>query len=135
MTKEYFCSKILSTGITCGERDSSKFISGRYTTCKKCRLQKMSDYNKSKTSKKKDEESEKIDPDCNIRWIIEDTIKRIPLINRQTIPERIESSEEDITNILNLHHEYTEKNDSMIEDLQKQIKELQTQIEFLKSKI
>jgi transcription initiation factor IIF auxiliary subunit len=132
MPKEYFCTKVLPNGIMCAERDNSKFISGRYTTCKSCRLRTMSEYNKEKTIKKQDKEAEKIDPDCNIRWIVEDTIKRVPFIDKQTITERIKSSEDDITSILNLHHEYTDKNDIKIEELYKQIDLLKKEIEKLK---
>jgi hypothetical protein len=135
MPKVYYCNKLLENGATCGERDVSKFIEGRYTTCKSCRLRAMSIYNKSKTSKKKDEESSKTDPDCNIRWLIEDTIKRVPFMGKQTIPERIESSEEDITSVLNLHHEYSDKNDNRLDKMQGEINELKEIIKILKQEI
>jgi hypothetical protein len=132
MPKEYFCEKILPNGIICAERDKTKFISGRYTTCKSCRLSKMSDYNRSKTNKKKDDEAEKEDPDCNIRYLIEDTIKRVPFSRQQTILEKIENSEEDITEVLNLHHEFVNKTETKIENMQKEIEELKLIIKNLK---
>jgi hypothetical protein len=135
MPKDYYCNKLLPNGTVCGEREISKFIDGRYTTCKNCRLRSMSDYNKSKTSKKKDTEATKTDPDCNIRYLIEDTIKRVPFIQRQTILERIESSEEDVTSVMNLHHEYVDKNDYKIDLLCKQLEEMKKEIKNLKEEI
>lgn len=135
MPKDYFCNKLLPNGTVCGEREVSKFINGRYTTCKPCRLRNMSDYNKTKTSKKKDEEVTKTDPDCNIRYLIEDTIKRVPFIQKQTIIERIKSSEDDVTDILNLHHEYVEKTDFIIEKIKKQMEEMKNEIKNLKEEI
>jgi len=132
MSKVYFCNKILENGSICGERELSKFIEGRYTTCKPCRLRNMSQYNKSKTSKKKDVESTKIDPDCNIRYLIEDTIKRIPFMGGETIPERIESSEEDISNVFEKVHAYFDKNNKTIERMQKEIDELKSFISDFK---
>ncbi len=129
MPKTYYCDKILDNGIICGERDTSKFIEGRYTTCRACRLNLMSKYNKSKTSKKQEEVSNKIDPDTSIRYLIEDTIKRIPLINKNTIPERIEGLEEDITDVFTKQWQYVEKNDTKIEVLEKRIKHLEEYIE------
>lgn len=129
MPKSYFCDKLSESGAICGETDISKFIEGRYTTCKSCRLQMMSQYNKTKTSKKKDKEAKKVDPDCNIRYLIEDTIKRVPFIGFQTIPDRIESSEEDLTGVLNLFQEHIEKNNIILEKMQKQIDELREKFE------
>lgn len=100
MPKEYCCNKLLESGIVCGQRDQTKFSSGRYTTCRDCRLRFMSTYNKKKNSDKKDDKNISLDPDCNIRYLIEDTIKRIPLMNSYTIPERIESFEEEYTEFL-----------------------------------
>lgn len=129
MPKSYFCDKLSESGVICGEIDISKFIEGRYSTCKSCRLQMMSQYNKTKTSKKKDKEVKKIDPDCNIRYLIEDTIKRVPFIGFQTIPDKIESSEEDLTDVLNLFQEHIEKNNIILEQMQKQIDELKEKFE------
>ena len=134
MSKRYFCDKLLDSGLICGETDISKFIEGRYTSCKSCRLQMMSQYNKSKNSKKKDNEAKKVDPDCNIRYLIEDTINRVPFLGQQTIPDRIKSSEEDITEILNLYYGHIEKNNFILEKMQKQIDELQEQNKFWKEK-
>ena len=135
MPKEYYCNKLLDNGIVCGERNIEKFISGRYTTCKPCRLRSMSVYNKSKTIKKKDEESTKLDPDCNMRWLIEDTIKRVPFMGTQTIIDRIENSEADISDVLNIHHEYVDKTNEIIKLLQTQIQNLQIEMINLKEQI
>jgi hypothetical protein len=115
MPKEYCCNKILESGAVCGERDTTKFNVGRYTTCKNCRLKFMSNYNKSKSSGKKDEKNSIIDPEYNVRYLIEDTIKRIPLIERNTIPERIEIIEEEYIDSLT----------------KQQIKNEQVQLKFL----
>jgi hypothetical protein len=118
MPKEYFCSKILDTGLPCGERDVSKFIEGRYSTCRQCRLKSMSDYNKTKTSKGKEHKNKTIDPDNDIRWLIEDTFLRVPLLSGQTIKERIESNEFDISDLLEKHFEYVEETNAKIKMLE-----------------
>jgi hypothetical protein len=57
----------------------------------------MSEYNKSKKEQKQNEDANKTDPDNHIRCLIEDTIIRVPLINKKTIPCIIHNLELDIT--------------------------------------
>ena len=121
MPKEYFCSKILDTGLPCGERDVSKFIEGRYSTCRQCRLRSMSDYNKMKTDKTKEQKSKKIDPDSDIRWLIEDTFLRVPLLSGQTIKERMENNEFDVSELFEKHFDYVEKTNIKIRNLEKNL--------------
>jgi hypothetical protein len=132
MPKDYFCSKILDTGLPCGERDESKFIEGRYSTCRQCRLRSMSDYNKTKTSKSKEQKSKTIDPDKDIRWLIEDTFLRVPLLSNQTIKERMESNEFDISDLLEKHFDYVEKTNSKIENLENKLDNAYKIIEIFK---
>jgi hypothetical protein len=97
MTKIYRCNKINEKGSVCNETDENNFRKGRYNTCKKCRLRVMSEYNKSKKEQKQNEDANKTDPDNHIRCLIEDTITRVPLINKKTIPCIIHKLELDIT--------------------------------------
>jgi hypothetical protein len=105
MPKIYRCNKINELGITCGETEAFRFEDGRYTTCKKCRLRFMSEYNKSKKSNKKEEVVNKIDPDNNIRYVIEDTILRTKILNGASIPSKIEDLEIDISQIAEKNYE------------------------------
>lgn len=98
MPKTYRCNKIKEDGEVCNETDENNFTEGRYTSCKKCRLKVMSDYNKFKKEEKKDKNTNKIDPDNHVRYLIEDTITRVSLINNMTIPKIIHKLEMDITN-------------------------------------
>jgi hypothetical protein len=132
MPKEYFCSKILDTGLPCGERDVSKFIEGRYSTCRQCRLRSMSDYNKLKTDKSKEQKSKKIDPDSDIRWLIEDTFLRVPLLSGQTIKERMENNEFDVSELLEKHCDYVEKTNVKIRNLEKNLENAYKCIELFK---
>jgi hypothetical protein len=132
MTKEYFCTKILDTGLPCGERDESKFIEGRYSTCRQCRLRSMSDYNKTKTSKGKEKKTKTIDPDNDIRWLIEDTFLRVPLLSNQTIKERMEDNEFDISDLLGKHHDYVEQTNLKIQKLEQKLENSYKCIEMFK---
>jgi cyclopropane fatty-acyl-phospholipid synthase-like methyltransferase len=132
MPKDYFCSKILDTGFPCGERDVSKFIEGRYSTCRQCRLRSMSDYNKTKTEKCKEDKTKKIDPDKDIRWLIEDTFLRVPLLSNQTIKERMESNEYDVSDLLEKHFDYAETTNKKIENLENKLENAYKIIEMFK---
>jgi lipopolysaccharide assembly outer membrane protein LptD (OstA) len=135
MPKEYCCNKLLESGTVCGERDSTKFSSGRYTTCRNCRLRFMTSYNKKKTSDKKEEKNTNIDPECNIRYLIEDTIKRIPLMNNYTIPERIESFEEEYTEFLSKHERRNGTIQSKFNLLEQKIESLEKYIEKIEKEL
>ena len=132
MPKEYFCSKILDTGLPCGERDESKFIEGRYSTCRQCRLRSMSEYNKTKTEKGKEQKSKKIDPDNDIRWLIEDTFLRVPILSGQTIKERMENNEFDVSELLEKHFDYVDKTNLKIETLERKLENSYKCIEMFK---
>jgi hypothetical protein len=97
MPKIYRCNKIDETGNICNETNENNFNEGRYTTCKKCRLKFMIDYNKLKKEEKQNQNTTKIDPDNHIRELIEDTISNVSLIKNQTIPNIIRRLEKDIT--------------------------------------
>jgi hypothetical protein len=139
MPKEYCCNKLLESGIVCGQRDQTKFSSGRYTTCRDCRLRFMSSYNKSKIQNKKEEKNSNIDPEFNIRYLIEDTIKRIPLMERNTIPERIECIEEEFIDSLSKQqskNQFIESKflllEQKIDTLEKYIQKIEKELSELK---
>ena len=135
MPKEYCCNKLLESGAVCGERDTTKFSSGRYTTCRNCRLRSMANYNKKKTSDKKDEKNTNIDPECNIRYLIEDTIKRIPLMNSYTIPERIESIEEEYIDSFNKQKDKNESIQVKYNYLEQKVNSLEKYIEKIEKEL
>ena len=98
-TKQHYCEKINNMGFICRESDSTKFEEGRYNICKQCRLYYMKLYNKSKKDNKKDENVNKLDPDKNIRFIVEDTVKRMSFIEGFTIKDKIDGLDKDLSSI------------------------------------
>lgn len=97
MPKDYFCNKLLDNGDICGERDPTKFQIGRYSSCKSCRSSFVLKHNKTKNTDKKEEKINKIDPDVNLRWLIEDVIKTKPLVKGQTIEELLNFFDNEMT--------------------------------------
>lgn len=73
MVKKHFCKQVIA-GEVCGAEDPSLFPPGRYSTCKACRNRASRTCGEIKHSKDKDSIANTIDPDKNIRYIIEDTI-------------------------------------------------------------
>jgi hypothetical protein len=136
MPKEYFCDKQLENGVICGERDVSKFIEGRYTSCRKCRNKIMSEYNKSRTEGRKEKEMDKIDPDKNIRLLIEEVVCKYPLIDgKYNISEKFKSTEEDISDIIIKTFVDFERINKKFDSMQLHIQSLEKEIVDLKSKL
>jgi hypothetical protein len=81
----------------------------------------------------------KIDPNNNIRYIVEDTVKRTPLLNGNTIGYNIESIEVELSNIaikvheINLKQTENEiKNLLLLKELQRKNELLELEIKLLK---
>jgi len=109
MSKEYFYSKIVETGLPCGERDVSKFIEGRYSTCRQCRLKFMSDYNKSPDPNTLDLSGLKLtDEDLRKMNLQEKTYENVYLQNNNLVHIDYLPI---ITNELNLSHNKIKKID------------------------
>lgn len=84
MPKTYFCKQIVN-GDVCGENNAENFPPGRYSSCRECRNRIARANLSSKKDKENDTKVNNIDPDQNIRYLIEDTILRSPFIGGQTI--------------------------------------------------
>ena len=124
MSKTYYCTKMIDNSTICGERNIENFKPGRYNTCKSCRLKIMADYNKNKRDELREKKIQEIDPETNIRFVVEDTIKRVPLIEGKTIEENLNSLDEEIGEMSIKNCEYKERIEKLIYNLQKQIDEL-----------
>ena len=123
MPKEFICRQI-KNGELCGETNPENFSSGRYTACKSCRSKMASKLINEKKIKDKDEKANRIDPDEDTRYLIEDTIKRIPLINNKTVQEAIRDIDEmNVNNVL------------QINDLNNLVKILMQRIQVLEEKL
>ena len=123
MPKEFICRQI-KNGELCGETNPENFSSGRYTACKSCRSKMASKLLNEKKIKDKDDKANFLDPDEDTRYLIEDTIKRIPLINNKTVQEAIRDIDE--MNSLNT---------SEIGDLNDLLKTLMQRIKVLEEKL
>jgi hypothetical protein len=134
-SKKYYCGKINNMGFICGESDASKFEEGRYNACKQCRLNYMKSYNKSKKENEKDEKVNKLDPDKNIRFVVEDTIKRIAFIEGFTIKDRIESLDKNITSVFGRTEENMKKYLNFENIVVEKIQELKKENDILKEEI
>ena len=99
MPKNYRCNKINEKGEICNETDEDNFSEGRYTTCKKCRLRVMAEYNKSKKEEKQRKVTAKPDPNNHTIKLIKDTILLVPLIDKMAVPVKIHDLEVNISNI------------------------------------
>jgi hypothetical protein len=98
-TKVYFCTKTKNFKV-CGETDPSKFVDGRYSTCKECRNKYVRDYNKEKKLNEAEEKNKEIDPSANIRYLIIDTIRHAPIMDGHSVEEKIRGNEDDISEVL-----------------------------------
>ena len=135
MPKTYCCDKILENGTICGESDITKFMDGRYTTCKPCRYRLMSVYNKNKTTERKDKRIETIDPDAHLRFIIEDTLRRVPLIGRQSVIERIKNGEDDVSGFFENQYTTNDRVNLKLLQLEQKINTMQLYIDNLEKEV
>lgn len=124
MPKTYYCNKLIDGSVVCGETNPENFTEGRYNTCRTCRLQMMSSYNKNRREEIREKKIRELDPSQDIRFVVEDTIKRIPLLDGKTISDKITNLEEDIGEVSIQSFEYNERLEKLIFNLQKQIDEL-----------
>jgi hypothetical protein len=93
MPKVFYCRQV-KNGEQCGETNVENFSPGRYSACKACRSNLTSRLVSDKKVKDKNDRANYIDPDQNIRSLIEDTIKRIPFIEGRTIYDKIRDIDE-----------------------------------------
>ena len=124
MPKGYCCKQSIK-GELCGETDPVKFSPGRYTACKACRNRASKQLISDKKVKEKDNIAKNLDPDENIRYLIEDTIKRVRLINdnKETIEEAISSVDK-----------MNSCNTDVIGDLLEKIRYIERRLERLENK-
>lgn len=99
MPKKYRCNKINEKGEICNDTNEDNFSEGRYTTCIKCRLKIMSEYNKAKKEEKQGKTPVKSESDKHTIELIKDTIQLVPLIDKMAVPVKIHDLEVNISNI------------------------------------
>lgn len=133
MSKTYRCNKINEKGSICNETDENNFSEGRYSTCKKCRLRVMSEYNKAKKEQKQNEDANKIDPDNHIRYLIEDTITRVPLLdNKMSVVDKFNDLDTEMSNVFNSCINEMRKLSERIKKIEKENSEMEEEILTLK---
>lgn len=108
MPKTYFCTKIYNSE-TCGERDPKEFPTGRYSTCKRCRSKLNNDTIKLKKNTESESKADNIDPDMNFRYLIEDTIRRFPMIKGRTIEDSIHIVDTLCSDLITSNYDFMEK--------------------------
>ena len=131
MSKIYFCKQEKTFGI-CGENDPKNFEIGRYTTCRSCRTRLQKEKRKYGKEKECEEKTTTIDPTKNIRYVVEDTILRVPLLEGESIQEKIRNSEEDISDLSVKIHNTNLKIDTNYSYLLMYIHKLEAEIQLLK---
>jgi hypothetical protein len=131
MTKKYFC-KYVSDYEICGETSPINFEAGRYTICKKCRNKKNRENKEKKITSMIEEKNNKIDPSCNLRHLIEDTILKIPIIHGYNIVEKFEEDDIETSNITTKMHSNFDILFKRIDCLEKYIKLLELKIDSMK---
>jgi hypothetical protein len=131
MPKTYFC-KVVNNFEICGETDPKVFEQGRYSTCRNCRNKKNKEIKEKNLSSQIEEKNNKIDPSCNLRYLIEDTILKVPIIDGYNISEKFKTDNEETSNILLLMQTTFTNMEKRIEYLEKYINLLELKIDTLK---
>lgn len=90
MPKAYLCRQFRD-GNMCGETDPAQFSPGRYSACKYCRNNIAKRTMVDKKVKNLNENVDHMDPDQNIRFLIEDTILRIPILEKRSVKGAIDN--------------------------------------------
>jgi hypothetical protein len=102
-SKIHYCDKMVENKV-CGEMNPTNFEAGRYSTCKRCRI-KINNKNRTIKNKKLENDiyetkANIIDPDVDIRYLIEETINNVNFIRKKSIINAILDMEQDITDVL-----------------------------------
>jgi hypothetical protein len=129
MPKVYFCRQFRD-GDACGETDPAQFSPGRYTACKFCRNNIARKAMADKKIKNKDENANHLDPDQNIRYLIEDTILRMPILEKRTVKDAIDDIDQ--TNSDNMIA-ISELNDTL-KELVERVKRIESRLITLENK-
>lgn len=131
MPKVYFCKNMKENFEVCGETDPQLFSTGRYSMCRKCRSTKQKIQSDAKKENVLEEKGNTIDPSKNIRWLIEDTIIRQPIVEGMTLSEKFKDMETRVSDSIEISCDYQYKNDLMFRKLENYIKSLENKIENL----
>ena len=136
MVKTHFCKAILESGAQCGQRDSELFEQGRYSLCKSCHVNASRKCHENKRKEKKEGidhiKVKLIDPDSNIRWLIEEHSKKGLLFNDMTMQELWEFLNQEFSNLLISNEEKEERVIKRLNEQTLAIKELMTENKELK---
>jgi predicted transcriptional regulator len=93
----------------------------------------MSEYNKVKKEQKQNEDANKIDPDNHIRYLIEDTITRVPLLdNKMSIVDKFNDLDIEMSNVFNSCVTEMKKLSERLKKIEKENSEMEEEILTLK---
>jgi len=129
--KVYFCTKTKDFKV-CGETDPEKFVQGRYSTCKECRNAYVREYNKEKKQSEAEEKNKEIDPSANIRYLIVDTIRNLPVIDGHSVESKLRGNEDDISEVLCTNSDNLE---NLKTDIYKEMRNMMNKIMELENEI
>lgn len=139
MPKKYFCDNIIGFGI-CGEEDPNNFYPGRYSKCKKCRMQMSKECLKEKKEMTKDEEMDKTIEKIKDGRLIQDLIAKMVtsaslLEEGLSISDTLYLLKSNITDCRQIHLQETKKLSDHIKLLNERIEYLQKENQSLKTNL
>jgi hypothetical protein len=119
MPKTYFCEKINTNLIKCGETDPEKFTKGRYSKCKKCKNEEIYKLRHEKKSEEIKNYEKQLDPDSHFKWLILNFIENHPVVKNKTMKEAISENMEEITKINETSQIFTVKKQILNDNFEK----------------
>jgi len=131
MPKVYFCKQMKDSEM-CGESDPKNFENGRYSTCRSCRSKSQRDKKAVEKDNTSENKTNSLDPSRSIRYIIEDTILRVPLLEGETILKKIRNCEEDISDLAVKQHNLISRMETNQSYLLMYIQKLEAEIQLFK---
>jgi hypothetical protein len=119
MTKKYYCEKINSNLVQCGETCPEKFTKGRYSKCKKCKNEEIYKLRHDKKSEEIKNQEKQLDPDSNIKWLFLNLIENYPVVENKTVKEALCQSIEEICKINETSQIFTVKKEILNENFER----------------
>jgi hypothetical protein len=118
MSKVYFCKKLNSEFIQCGESDPDKFQKGRYSICKNCQKMEIYELRRKKKELSELEELKKDDTESKIEKVVKRTLVKSPLIEGKSATDILSKSFKEISEISETSHVFKVKKDGLNQNFQ-----------------
>ena len=137
MPKEYFCRNRIDN-IDCGETEIEKFEKGRYSICKKCRIQKISGKNSQRKHLDILDKIKKIDPKEEIQTVVEYSLKYKNFNFENSIFDNIQKITEDnrlIIEDINTQETHKNKLFQNLDNLEKKYEQVRVVFNLMKERI